>query len=138
MIKFIIFLPFIEIILFILFGDIFGFLNVIVSIFFTGFFGLWLILPKKNSQVDFKNLASEPVDWMFKRVSGILLFIPGFLTDFIGILIFFKLLRTFIWSFLPKELINFGYNVNNQNNEKKKHKEDKIIDAEYRDLDDKK
>tara|TARA_B100001027_G_C16194277_1_gene297522 strand:- start:183 stop:599 length:417 start_codon:yes stop_codon:yes gene_type:complete len=138
MIKFIILLPFIEIILFILFGDIFGFLNVIVSIFCTGSFGLWLILPKKNSKVDLKNLALEPVDWMFKRVSGILLFIPGFLTDLMGVLIFFKLLRTFIWSFLPKELINFSYNFNNQNNEKYKYKGDKIIDAEYRDLDDKK
>ena len=43
-----------------------------------------------------KTIATEPVEWVFKRFAGILLVIPGFITDFAGILVLIKPLRKFI------------------------------------------
>ena len=43
--------------------------------------------------VDIKTIATEPVEWIFKRFAGILLVIPGFITDFLGILVLIKPLR---------------------------------------------
>ncbi len=135
MIKFVILLLFLELILFILFGDILGFFNVLTYILLTGIFGFWLIFPSKGYKVDIRTIATEPVEWIFKRFAGILLVIPGFITDFVGIFVLIKPLRKFIWSFLPSQFINFGYNFNNKSNKDNNIKKENIIEGEYKDLD---
>mgnify|MGYP001162589999 FL=1 len=135
MIKFVILLPFLELILFILFGDILGFFNVLTYILITGILGFWLIFPSKGYTVDIKTIATEPVEWIFKRFAGILLVIPGFITDFLGILVLIKPLRKFIWSFLPSQFINFGYNFKNESSKQDITKNENIIEGEYKDLD---
>tara|TARA_B100001093_G_C26792699_1_gene999704 strand:- start:1375 stop:1767 length:393 start_codon:yes stop_codon:yes gene_type:complete len=128
-IKLLLFLPFLEIILFILFGDLFGFLNVIFFIILSGILGLWLLFPK-NKINNFSDLANEPSEWLFRRFAGILLIIPGFFTDLVGFLLLIKTLRNFVWFLLPEQL------------KPKKKKDDKndlkdnIIEAEYKNLDD--
>ena len=46
--KLILFIPLIEIVLFILFGDLFGFFQAILAIIISIFFGLWLLFPKNK------------------------------------------------------------------------------------------
>ena len=47
MIKFVILLPFLELILFILFGDILGFFNVLTYILITGIWDFGLFFPAR-------------------------------------------------------------------------------------------
>ena len=57
--KFILFLPFIELFLFILGGDFFGFLPVIIFILVSGLCGLYLIRSGVNLQ-GIKDLSLNP------------------------------------------------------------------------------
>lgn len=132
-IKFLLFLPFLEIFLFILFGDVIGFFNTIVIIIVSGIFGLWLLSPGKNN-LSIQQINIEPLNWLCKRLAGICLIIPGFMTDFLGLMLLFRPLRKIIWSLMPSSLRNF---VNNSDINKKYEKkpDSKIIDADYKDLD---
>ena len=131
-IKLLLLFPIIEIILFILFGDIFGFLNVIFWIILSGLIGFWLLVPNVNN-LQINNL-NQPIDWICRRVSGLLLIIPGFATDFIGILLLIKLFRGIIWNILPKSFkdLSSSFNYKTPSQEKK---DKNIIDAEYKNLD---
>ena len=125
--KFILFIPLIEIILFILLGDFLGFFNAIFLIMLTGFIGFFLI--KSDIRLnDLSELVKEPNEWVYKKIAGILLIIPGFLTDFLGILLLFKELRKVVWKILIK---------NNTSRKKSEKKNIDVIDAEYKDLDEK-
>ena len=125
--KFILFIPIIEILLFILFGDFLGFFLVVFLIITTGAFGL--ILLKSNINLnDIKELTLEPNEWVYKKIAGLLLIIPGFFTDFLGLILLMKNLRSFVWNLIVKKNIN-------QNN--KSNKSDDVIEVEYRDLDEK-
>ena len=126
--KFLLILPILEIITFILFGDFFGFFPVLFMILISGFFGLFLL--KSNIDIDeVKEITSRPEKWMYKKLAGILLIIPGFVTDILGLILLIKSFRTFVWDFFPDDLKNKVY-------PKKKNNEE-IIEVEYRDLDDK-
>ena len=125
--KFILLSPLIEIILFILLGDFFGFFLVVFLIILTGAFGLILLRSNINLG-EIKNLALEPNEWMYKKIAGILLIIPGFFTDLLGLILLLKQLRMLVWNLLVKK--------NKENKRKSKDNED-IIEVEYRDLDDK-
>ena len=125
--KFILFIPIIEILLFILFGDFLGFFLVIFLIITTGVFGL--ILLKSNINLnDIKELALEPNEWVYKKIAGLLLVIPGFFTDFLGLILLMKNLRSFVWNLIVKK---------NKNQKNKSNKSDDVIEVEYRDLDEK-
>ena len=126
--KLILFLPIIEIIAFVLFGDFFGFFPVLFMILVTGFFGFFL-LKSSISVKDVEELASNPEDWMNKKIAGILLIIPGFVTDFFGLVLLINSLRKFVWNFIPEKVKVYS--------EKDKPKKDEVIEGEYRDLDDK-
>jgi len=128
--KFILLLPVIEIILFILFGDFFGFFPVIFYIFITGFLGLFL-LKSKISPDGLKDIVSNPKDWIYKKIAGILLLIPGFATDFMGIMLLFSSLRILIWDFIPENTKTYFYNQKNDS------KKSEIIETDYKDLDEK-
>ncbi len=125
--KFILFIPIIEILLFVLFGDFLGFFLVVFLIITTGAFGL--ILLKSNINLnDIKELALEPNEWVYKKIAGLLLVIPGFFTDFLGLILLMKNLRSFVWSLIVKK---------NKNQKNKSNKSDDVIEVEYRDLDEK-
>tara|TARA_B100001989_G_scaffold196427_1_gene145054 strand:- start:54 stop:449 length:396 start_codon:yes stop_codon:yes gene_type:complete len=128
--KFILLIPIFEILTFILLGDFLGFWIVVSLILLTGFVGLFLI----KSELDLRQiqkLVNEPNEWLFKKIAGFLLIIPGFVTDLLGILMLVKPLRGYVWNnFIVKK----GFN---KNNDIRKHKDDNIIEADYRDLDEK-
>lgn len=125
--KFILFIPIIEILLFILLGDFLGFFLVVFLIIMTGALGL--ILLKSNINLnDIKELAREPNEWVYKKIAGLLLVIPGFFTDFLGLILLMKNLRSFVWNLIVKK---------NKNQKNKSNKSDDVIEVEYRDLDEK-
>ena len=125
--KFILFIPIIEILLFVLLGDFLGFFLVVFLIIMTGAFGL--ILLKSNINLnDIKELTLEPNEWVYKKIAGLLLVIPGFFTDFLGLILLMKNLRSFVWNLIVKK---------NKNQKNKSNKSDDVIEVEYRDLDEK-
>ncbi len=125
--KFILFIPVIEILLFILFGDFLGFFLVVFLIIMTGAFGL--ILLKSNINLnDIKELAREPNEWVYKKIAGLLLIIPGFFTDFLGLILLMKSLRSSVWNLIVKK---------KKNHRNKSDKSDDVIEVDYRDLDEK-
>ncbi len=128
--KFILFIPVLEIIFFILFGDIFGFFPVIFLIFITATLGI-ILLRSGISPENLKDLSFNPKEWIFKKIAGILLIIPGFATDIFGIFILFKSLRFLIWDYIPDKEKNFFYK------NAKKQDGDEVIEVEYKDLDEK-
>ena len=128
--KFILLIPILEILSFVLLGDFLGFWIVISLILLTGFVGLFLIRSELNLR-QIEKLLSEPNEWLFKKIAGVLLIIPGFVTDLFGIIMLVKPLRGYVWKNL---VIKKAFNTNNNS---RKNKEENIIDAEYRDLDEK-
>ena len=128
--KFILLIPVFEILSFILLGDFLGFWTVVSLIFLTGLIGLFLI----RSKLDFRQiekLVSEPNEWLFQKIAGFLLIIPGFVTDLLGIIMLLKPLRGYVWNnFIFKK----GFN---KNNGARKKKDENIIEVDYRDLDEK-
>ena len=128
--KFILLIPIFEILCFILLGDFLGFWTVVSLIFLTGLIGIFLIRSELNLR-QIQKLVSEPNEWLFKKIAGFLLIIPGFVTDFLGIIMLVKPLRGYVWNNL---IIKKGFN---KNNDVRKNKDENIIDADYRDLDEK-
>ena len=128
--KFVLLIPIFEILSFILLGDFLGFWIVVSLICLTGLIGLFLI----RSKLDFRQiekLVSEPNEWLFQKIAGFLLIIPGFVTDLLGIVMLVKPLRGYVWNnFIFKK----GFN---KNNGVRKNKDENIIEADYRDLDEK-
>ena len=128
--KFVLLIPIFEILCFILLGDFLGFWTVVSLIFLTGLIGIFLIRSELNLK-QIQKLVSEPNEWLFKKIAGFLLIIPGFVTDFLGIIMLVKPLRGYVWNNL---IIKKGFN---KNNDVRKNKDENIIDADYRDLDEK-
>ena len=128
--KYILFLPIIEILLFILFGDFFGFFPVIFYIFITGIIGLILLKSGINPS-NYKDIVANPKDWVYKKIAGLLLLIPGFASDLMGIMLLISSLRSMIWGIVPEKTKSYFYNHSNNSN-----KED-IIEVDYKDLDEK-
>ena len=125
--KYILLLPFIEIILFILFGDFFGFFPVIFSIIASGLLGVFFLKSGINPQ----SIASNPKEWVYRKIAGILLLIPGFITDTFGILLLVRSFRFIVWDFIPEKTKKyFHHDIDSSDKEE-------IIDVDYKDLDDK-
>ena len=128
--KFILLIPVMEIILFILFGDFLGFFPVIFLITSTSLLGIYLLKSETSSE-NIKKITLDPKEWIFKKIAGILLLVPGFATDILGICLIFKSLRSLVWQFIPEKDKNFFYR-----NANKKDKDD-VIEVDYKDLDEK-
>ena len=123
--KFILLIPILEIICFILFGDILGFFPVLFLIFLTLIIGLLLIRSNINLK-DIESLIQEPNEWIYKKIAGILLIIPGFITDFLGLVMLIKSLRSFVWDLVIKK---------KKFEDNKQKGKDNVIEGDYRDLD---
>ena len=127
-VKLILLLPIFEIVTFVLFGDLLGFFQVIFFILLTGIIGFYLLKSDLNIK-KIKEINANPNKWLFKKIAGLCLIIPGFITDIIGISLLFNSLRKYLWGYIPSNL--------KQNFNKSKNQKNEIIDVEYRDLDEK-
>lgn len=128
--RYILFIPFIEIVLFILFGDFLGFFPVIFLIMATGLVGIYFLKADTNVE-NLEKIAREPKDWIYKKIAGLLLIIPGFMTDFLGLFLLIKALRNIFWGYIPKKTKDYFYT------DLKKTDGEEIIEVDYKDLDDK-
>ena len=125
--KFILLIPILEILAFILFGEILGFFPVIFLIFLTFLIGIILLRSNINLK-DIQRLIQEPNEWLYQKIAGILLLIPGFITDFLGLVMLVKSFRGYVWKLIIKKKSKNDYSQTNA-------KTDNIIEAEYKDLD---
>ena len=108
-----IFIPIIEIAIFISIGSNIGILNTVAIILITALVGIFLVRRQGmsllfNAQ---KNMSQgimpteEIKGGIFLLISGLLLITPGFFTDFIGFAVFLKPVQNFI-SFKAKNYFN--------------------------------
>ena len=127
----IIFVPIIEIYLFIKIGSQIGAISTILLIFFTAILGIFYaryegfntLRSAINQLLKNEVPLYEIISGAALAVAALLLILPGFLTDFIGLLIIFPPTRKLFF-----KKITFNYS------QKKKN----FIDGEYEDIDDKK
>ena len=130
----IILIPIIEIYLFIKIGSQIGAFNTISLIFITAILGVWYAryegfntLKSGLSQLIKNELPLyEIISGAALAVAAILLIIPGFATDLLGLTMIFPPTRKLLFGKISK------------NYSKRKNYDDKIIEGESEDLDDKK
>tara|TARA_B100001175_G_C19018958_1_gene407083 strand:- start:130 stop:552 length:423 start_codon:yes stop_codon:yes gene_type:complete len=127
-------IPLIEIYLFIKVGSQIGALNTILLILVTAVFGIWYAryegfntLKSGISQLVKNELPLyEIVSGAAIAFAALLLILPGFATDIIGIFLVFPLTRKIILRKYSKK-----------NSTKDKNKEKNFIEGEYEDIEDK-
>ena len=128
-------IPLLEIYLFIKVGSQIGALNTILLILTSAVVGIWYAryegfntLRSGMSQLIKNELPLyEIVSGAAIAFAALLLILPGFATDIIGILLVFPVTRKIILSKYSKK-----YSTKNKNNVKKKN----YIEGEYEDIDD--
>ena len=99
-----IFIPIIEIAIFISIGSNIGVLNTIAIILMTALIGIFLVRRRGISLLFSaqKNMSNGvmPTDeikgGIFLLISGLLLITPGFFTDFIGFIMFLKPVQNYV------------------------------------------
>ena len=117
--------PLIEIFLFIKVGEIIGSLQTILLVVLTAIIGSILIKREgikalnslKYSRINEPNNIIKAIgDGLFIFVSGVLLLTPGFATDILGFILFFKFFRNIILRMILKK-VNFSKSsrVNDRN-----------------------
>ena len=108
--------PLIEIFLFIKVGEIIGSLQTILLVVLTAIIGSILIKREgikalnslKYSRINEPNNIIKAIgDGLFIFVSGVLLLTPGFATDILGFILFFKFFRNIILKMILKK-VNFS------------------------------
>ena len=127
-------IPLIEIYLFIKVGSQIGALNTILLILSTAIVGIWYAryegfntLKSGMSQLVKNELPLyEIISGAAIAFAALLLILPGFATDIIGIFLIFPLTRKIILS-----------KYSNKNSPKNKNKEKNFIEGEYEDIEDK-
>ena len=122
-------LPILELIIFIEVGSVIGSLYVILSIFITMFLGYYLIKQKLRkiglSIFDISNVRDVYEHYtssMYSLFGGVLLIIPGYLTDFVGLAVMLPIFRPRISNYFDSK---YGRKPTNN----------KIIEGDYRDND---
>ena len=126
----ILFVPLLEIYLFIEIGGQIGAFNTILIILFTAIVGIYFVrlqgLSTLKSGVTQIYQNQIPVYEMMSgaalAVAAVLLIVPGFATDVVGFLLILPLTRNLIFKFLGKKY-------------KKKRIKDDLIEGEYEDKD---
>ncbi len=129
-------IPIIEIYLFIKIGSEIGALNTILLILTTAVVGIWYAryegfntLRSGMSQLVKNELPLyEIVSGAAIAFAAILLILPGFATDIVGILLIFPLTRKIILSKYSKKYLS---------KKKNNHKDKNYIEGEFEDIDDK-
>jgi UPF0716 protein FxsA len=98
---FLLLIPIIEIILFIEIGSIIGSFNTILTIFGTAMVGIYIIKYNaatymseiRNKLMNGLRPDQEILSGIIVFICGVFLLLPGFLTDFIGLLFLYKPIR---------------------------------------------
>ena len=98
---FLLLIPIIEIILFIEIGSIIGSFNTILTIFGTAIVGIYIIKYNaatymseiRNKLMNGLRPDQEILSGIIVFICGVFLLLPGFLTDFIGLLFLYKPIR---------------------------------------------
>ena len=128
-------IPLVEIYLFIEIGSQIGALNTVLLILVTAIAGIWYARYEgfNTLKSGMSQLVKNEMP-LYEIVSGaaiafaaLLLILPGFATDIIGILLIFPVTRKIILSKYSK---NYSKNKN-------KHKKKNFIEGEYEDIEDK-
>ena len=129
-------IPIIEIYLFIKIGNYIGAFNTISLIFVTAIIGVWYARYEgfNTLKSGISQLMKNEIP-LYEIVSGaaiafaaLLLILPGFATDIIGILLVFPFTRRIILSKYSKKNSNKNENTNREKN---------YIEGEYEDIEDK-
>ena len=129
-------IPLIEIYLFIKVGSEIGALNTILLILTTAIVGIWYARYEgfNTLRSGMSQLVRNEVP-LYEMISGaaiafaaLLLILPGFATDIIGILLIFPVTRKIILS---------KYSKKNNSKKKSNIKEKNYIEGEYEDIEDK-
>ena len=127
-------IPIIEIYLFIKIGSHIGAFNTISLIFITAVAGVWYARYEgfNTLKSGMSQLMKNEIP-LYEMISGaalafaaLLLIIPGFATDLVGLLIIFPLTRKIFFKSFSKKY------------SKKKNNKKNFIEGEYEDMDDKK
>ena len=126
-------IPLIEIYLFIKIGSQIGAINTILLIIVTAILGIWYARYEgfNTLRSGMSQLVRNEVP-LYEMISGaaiafaaLLLILPGFATDIIGILLIFPVTRKFLFKKISKKFDN--KNVQQKNN---------FIDGEFEDIED--
>ena len=129
-------IPLLEIYLFIKVGSQIGALNTVLLILVTAIAGIWYARYEgfNTLRSGMTQLVKNEMP-LYEIVSGaaiafaaLLLIVPGFATDIIGILLIFPVTRKIILS---------KYSKKNNSNKKSNIKEKNYIEGEYEDIEDK-
>ena len=112
--------PFIEIYTLIVVGGSIGALNAVLLILLTGLIGAYLLRNKgiktlldiKSNKKAFEPSADNFLKTLFNPIGGFFLLLPGFITDFMGILILLPLTRIFILGLFFSYLGSLNQKVN--------------------------
>ena len=123
-------LPIIELVLFIEVGSYIGSLNVILSIVFTIVLGYYLIKQKLRT-ISFEifniknihDIYAQYTTSVYSFFAGLLLIIPGYITDIIGLIILLPFFRPQMSHYFESR-----YKSTSSKSDKKN-----IIDGDYRD-----
>ena len=115
-------LPIIEIYFFVQIGNEIGAVYTILFTLLTAFTGLATIkyqgvssfIQARQSLSNTSNPGIEILSNLALLFSGILLLIPGFFTDFLGIILLFPMIRVFLIKFLVKKAFS-GFKKSNPN-----------------------
>ena len=125
-------LPIVELIIFIEVGSYIGSFNVVTSIIVTIILGLYLIKSKiKNISLDMMDISNiqdvyqQYTSSFYSFLAGLLLILPGYLTDVMGLLLLLPFLRPRL-----SKRFNFKHKSSRTNNN-----QNTIIDGNYRDDD---
>ncbi len=139
-----IFVPIVEIILFIIVGDRIGLLATIGVVVLTAIIGTFLIRHQgiatiKKAQESLKeNIlpVNEAFDGLCILIAGALLLTPGFFTDAIGFSLFIPSLRIFFKQMLSQVIKNFRQSgkIYDRNEDKFKKANENIIDVEFENI----
>ena len=130
----IIFLPFVEIYTLIVVGNYIGAFNAILLIILTGIIGLYLLINQgirslinlRSNPKGFDPTADNILKTLFTPIGGFLMLIPGFITDFLGLLILLPLTRIFLIGLI------FSYIGSLNNNPMNKKSNEDWIEGEYK------
>ena len=138
LIPFLVVFPLLEIVLFVSVSNLIGLFKVLLITFGTAFFGLLMVRKKATSIFDIFSKNHKSVENMnmnffsdsfFVLVSGFLFITPGFITDFLGLMLLSSAFREFLKKLLIKHFAS-SFDIKNSKKDSKKD----VIDAEYEEM----
>ncbi|QUN05444.1 FxsA family protein [Shewanella yunxiaonensis] len=139
----VIFLPMVELSVLMQVGDVLGTLNTVALVILTAVVGISLVksqglntlmaVQRKLAQGEAP--GEEIVEGMLLGLAGILLVVPGFVTDFVGVIFLTPICRKVIAKFMYKHMkmrvVMSPYNGRAPFNRQQPPKKDDVIDGEY-------